>query len=88
MGPDFVGPRLESVATMMDRVQAVLLRYLDEMGGRARFSFTQGQSEVSFDLPIKHSQAKAMYGQATLHELHTSCLSCCLSPSAKLGSKP
>ncbi len=33
MGPDFVGPILESVVTMMDRVQGALLQFFTEMGG-------------------------------------------------------
>ena len=52
MDLDFVGPRLESVATMMDRIQGALLRFLGEIDGHAKFSFTQGPLEVGWSIPF------------------------------------
>lgn len=47
MGPNFVGPKLESVATMMDRVQDALLQYLSETTRRhVKMSCKPGQLEV------------------------------------------
>ncbi|CAL5224376.1 g7051 [Coccomyxa viridis] len=60
MGPNFVGPKLESVATMMDRVQDALLQYLSETTRRhVKMPCKPGQLETTRIVKLQEQDASS-----------------------------
>ena len=77
MGPDFVGPKLESVVTMIDRVQGALLHFFTEMGGHTKLSCMQGPSKVGCDIHLVSAYTLVRYTSASSGS-HICCLLRCI----------